>query len=66
VLCSSDDAYSEMVPVVQKALKKQSVIVVAGYPADSVDALRNEGIEHFIHIKSNLIETLKEFNSILL
>jgi len=66
VLCSSDDAYSELAPVVHTALKKQSIIVVAGYPVDLVNALRKNGIDQFIHIKSNLLETLKEFNRMLL
>ncbi|MEN8227563.1 MAG: methylmalonyl-CoA mutase family protein [Bacteroidota bacterium] len=66
VLCSSDDAYAEMAPVVYKSLKDRSIAVVAGYPADSADTLRKEGIEHFIHMKSNHLETLKEFNRMLL
>ena len=66
VLCSSDDAYEEMAPPVLDQLKNQAVIVVAGYPAESLDNLRKAGIEHFIHNKSNLLETLKTFNQILL
>lgn len=66
VLCSSDDAYAELVPAVHNALKDRTAVVVAGYPADSVEKLRKAGIEHFIHIKSNHLEILKKFNSKLL
>ncbi len=64
VLCSSDDAYTPMAPPVLKALKEQAIIVVAGYPADAIEELQKAGIEHFIHVKSNLLETLKEFNKL--
>ncbi len=66
VLCSSDDAYGEIAPVVQEALKEKSIVVVAGHPAESIEELRTAGIEHFIHMKSKLLETLATFNKQLL
>lgn len=66
VLCSSDDAYAGLAPKVHDALGEKSLIVVAGYPEDSVDELRKTGITHFIHVKTNMLESLQEFNSILL
>ncbi len=66
VLCSSDDAYPDMAPPILDQLKNQSVIVVAGYPSESMEKLRKAGIEHFIHSKSHLLDTLKAFNNILL
>ncbi len=66
VLCSSDDAYAELAPAVYNELKEHSVIVVAGYPSETIELLQKAGIEHFIHMKSNLLETLKEFNKIIL
>jgi methylmalonyl-CoA mutase len=38
---------------------------VAGYPKDIIEELKLKGIEHFIHIKSNVLETLKEFQKVL-
>jgi methylmalonyl-CoA mutase len=35
--------------------------VIAGNPACS-DELKAAGIENFIHVKSNIIETLKMYN----
>lgn len=66
VLCSSDDAYMELAPPVIQALGDQSTLVVAGHPVKDMEALRKVGIHHFIHVKSNLLETLQAFNSMLL
>ena len=66
VLCSSDVEYPEMAPLVSEALANHVLIVIAGYPEDSLDILREAGIEHFIHSRSNLLESLKAFNNILL
>ena len=66
VLCSSDDVYEIIAPEVCSALKDQSLLVVAGLPVKSNEKLKAAGISHFIHQKCNLLETLQEFNSILL
>lgn len=66
VLCSSDDAYSMLAPAVHAGIHEKSIVVVAGNPIESMDALKEAGIEHFIHVKSNLLETLTAFNNILL
>jgi len=66
VLCSSDEAYTELATPVVKALGNHSTVVIAGNPVKDMEALQKAGIDHFIHVKSNLLETLQEFNSILL
>ncbi|MEN8204053.1 MAG: methylmalonyl-CoA mutase family protein [Bacteroidota bacterium] len=66
VLCSSDDAYATLAPAVAEALKDLSIVVIAGNPASDMEALQKAGINYFIHLRSNMLETLKEFNSILL
>jgi methylmalonyl-CoA mutase len=35
--------------------------VVAGYPKEILDMLKQEGVEEFIHVRSNLLETLEKF-----
>lgn len=35
--------------------------MVAGAPA-SMDELKSKGIEYFIHVKTNVFDTLKAFN----
>ncbi len=63
VLCSSDDEYPVIAPEAMTLMEKGNILVIAGYPADSVDMLKDKGIENFIHVKSNLLEDLKKFNA---
>jgi methylmalonyl-CoA mutase len=65
VICSSDDEYAEVAPKTFKALNNKALLVVAGAPA-CMDELIAQGINHFIHVRTNLLETLKEFNKILI
>lgn len=61
VICSSDDEYAELVPQAHKLINGKALTVVAGSPA-CMDDLKNEGIEYFVHVKSNVLDTLKTFN----
>jgi len=59
VLCSSDDEYLTYAPQAFNLLKGgKELFVVAGAPA-CMDELKAAGIEHFIHVRSNVLETLK-------
>ena len=62
VLCSSDDEYAEFAPAAYKALAGRAEFVVAGAPACMED-LKAQGIDQFINVKSNVLETLKAFNT---
>jgi methylmalonyl-CoA mutase len=62
VICSSDDEYAEYAIPAFKYLDGRAMFVVAGAPACSED-LKAAGIENFIHVKSNQLETLKEYNA---
>lgn len=64
VLCSSDDEYAELAPKAYDLVKGKEIFVVAGAPACS-EELKAKGIEHFINVKSNVLETLKGFNNAL-
>ena len=61
VICSSDEEYPEIAPAIYKALNQQATVVIAGYPKDSIEELQQLGIQHFIHVKSNVLEELKVF-----
>lgn len=65
VLCSSDGAYAEIGKTVYEAMQNTSETVIAGYPKDCIIDLQGAGLKHFIHMRSNLLETLREFNSIM-
>ena len=65
VLCSSDDEYAEYAIPAFKALNGRAMFIVAGAPA-CMDELKAAGIENFIHVRCNVLETLKEYNKKLL
>ncbi len=62
VVCSSDDEYANIVPQIYDEVGKDAIVVVAGNPKESIEELKAKGIEYFIHVKSNVLETLLEFN----
>lgn len=61
VLCSSDDEYAQYAVPAYKYLDGRAMFVVAGAPACS-DELKAAGIENFIHVKVNQLETLRMYN----
>ena len=65
VLCSSDDEYAQYAPEAFKALDGRALFVVAGAPA-CMDELKAQGIEDFIHVRVNVLDTLVGFNAKLL
>ena len=66
VLCSSDDEYATYAPEAWKILKDaKEIFIVAGAPACMED-LQKLGMQNFIHVRSNVLETLKQFNAQLL
>jgi len=61
VICSSDEEYPVYAPEIFSRLNNSAIIVIAGNPA-CTEELKSAGIENFIHVRSNIIETLKMFN----
>ena len=64
VICSSDDDYSSTAPRVFNSLRNTALVVIAGNPP-CMDELKAIGMEHFISIRSDIIETLEYFNTLL-
>ena len=62
VLCSSDDEYAEYAIPAYKALDGRAMFIVAGAPA-CMEELQAAGIENFIHVRVNVLETLKQYNA---
>jgi methylmalonyl-CoA mutase len=56
VLCSSDPEYLAFGQEVCAATKIP--VIIAGNPKDQIDALKAAGVEDFIHIASDAVETL--------
>ncbi len=65
VLCSSDDEYAQYAPEAFKELDGRAMFVVAGAPA-CMEELKAQGIENFIHVRVNVLDTLVDFNAKLL
>ena len=64
VICSSDDEYAEYAVPAFEYLNHRAMFVVAGAPACS-EELKAAGIENFIHVRVNQLETLREYNKML-
>lgn len=62
VLCSSDDEYANYAVPAYNYLAGCAMFIVAGAPA-CMDDLKAAGIENFIHVRCNVLETLKEYNT---
>lgn len=62
VLCSSDEEYATLAPAAFKALDGRAMFVVAGAP-ECAEELKAQGIDMFINVRSNVLETLQAFNS---
>lgn len=63
VACSDDESYPVMVPGMLEALRAagcHAIVVVAGYPKESVDILTQAGVDLFIHVKSDVGATLAD------
>ncbi len=61
VVCSSDEEYADLVPQVAEKLNEE-ILVVAGNP-ECKPELEAKGIKNFIHMKSNILEELKAYQS---
>ena len=65
VICSSDEEYATLTgPLAEgiKKLKPAIQVIVAGFPKEILDALKAAGVDEFIHMRSNVLETLNKFH----
>ena len=61
VICSSDEEYASIAPEVFSLLNGKAIFVVAGAPA-CTEELKAIGIENFINVRTNLLESLTGYN----
>ncbi len=62
VFCASDDRYPDFVAELATSLKGQhpaSVVALAGYPQEHIARFSAAGVDEFIHIRSNIVTTLR-------
>jgi len=61
VICSTDKTYPDLVPPLAKGIKDakpESIVLLAGYPSDHIDAFKQAGVDDFIHVRANCYELL--------
>ncbi|HRV94373.1 MAG TPA: methylmalonyl-CoA mutase, partial [Anaerolineae bacterium] len=66
VICSTDADYPNVVaPITQtiKAASPQTTVIVAGYPADQIEAHKAAGVDDFIHVRANTYKILANLQS---
>lgn len=64
VICSSDDEYGTYAPDLAEAIKKEHqdiFVIIAGFPKDLIEILKNKGVDDFIHVRVNIVETLQKY-----
>ncbi len=66
VICGLDDDYTAGVPIIAQTIKTANAnvkVVLAGFPREEETrrTFTEAGVDAFIHIKSNLLKTLKDF-----
>jgi methylmalonyl-CoA mutase len=64
VMCSSDEEYTSLGVAAAQLLKSKKpnlLFVIAGNPVDAVDALKTAGVDDFIHVRTNILESLRNF-----
>lgn len=59
VLCSSDAEYLELTKSVIPSVK--APVIVAGNPKEQIEALKEAGVAGFVHVLSNHVDTLIEW-----
>jgi methylmalonyl-CoA mutase len=61
VICSTDKTYPDLVPPLAKGIKDakpETIVLLAGYPSDHIDAFKQAGVDDFIHVRANCYELL--------
>ena len=67
-ICSSDEEYLDFASEITQIIKKQNpavLCIVAGNPVEIIESLKAAGVDDFIHIKLNVLETLRRYNQLL-
>jgi len=58
VICSTDETYPDVVPPLVaaiRALAPETVIILAGRPAEQVEALKAAGVDEFIYFGADCL-----------
>ncbi|NOR45708.1 MAG: methylmalonyl-CoA mutase small subunit, partial [Candidatus Delongbacteria bacterium] len=65
-ICASDDDYTEIAADFTKKIKAENpniVVILAGYPKELIEPLKEVGVDEFIHVRSDSIEVLSSIQN---
>jgi methylmalonyl-CoA mutase len=63
VICGADEDYPVYAPAITKGLKAENpdlIVLVAGYPKDIMEQLKANGVDDFVHLRTNMLEFLQK------
>ena len=66
VICSTDENYPALVPTLTGEIrlrKPGTIIVLAGYPTEQVEAHKQSGVDEFIHARADVVEVLSKIHA---
>ncbi|MCC6822897.1 MAG: acyl-CoA mutase large subunit family protein, partial [Verrucomicrobia subdivision 3 bacterium] len=66
VICSTDEHYPALVPVLAagiRAHRPEAVIVLAGFPPEQIEAHKQAGVDEFIHLRADALEVLSRIHA---
>jgi methylmalonyl-CoA mutase len=66
VICSTDENYPALVPALNEEIRGQkpgTLIVLAGYPAEQIEAHMKSGVAEFIHVRADAQEVLSRIHA---
>ena len=65
VICSTDENYPALVPVLTAGIRTQkpdAIIILAGYPQEQIEAHKKAGVDEFIHLRADAVEVLAKMH----
>lgn len=65
VICSTDENYPKLVPALTDEIRSQkpdTIVVLAGYPQEQIEAHKKAGVDEFIHLHADVVEVLTRIN----
>lgn len=65
VICSTDENYPKLVPALTEEIRSQkpdTIVVLAGYPQEQIEAHKKAGVDEFIHLRADVVEVLRGIN----
>ena len=63
IACGADNEYADWIPELKSKISKETNFAIAGYPKALFEQFATIGIDKYIHLKSNLVKELKNYQN---